>query len=244
MDRFRLKKEDIQKRGWKDWIHNYWFYYKWPTVIVLCSLILGGSILYSMLNQMKYDATVYLVCRSDTVAALDVETIQNKFENYAGDYDGKDGINVYFGYSALPVVTEENTNLDGLESQIVRPDEDTEDIREYLAATTALAGEMDSDTAIYIFDETQYNEMVASTDYPIFVNLSEKYPELPIVDGCKLMVKDTVFAKDFLVVSDELFFVVRDLAYIRNHDKQEVIDHYDYQMEFFDAIVQASFPQK
>ena len=106
MDRFRLKKEDIQKRGWKDWIHNYWFYYKWPTVIVLCSLILGGSILYSMLNQMKYDATVYLVCRSDTAAALDVETIQNKFENYAGDYDCKDGINVYFGYSALPVVTE------------------------------------------------------------------------------------------------------------------------------------------
>lgn len=64
------------------------------------------------------------------------------------------------------------------------------------------------------------------------------------MDGCKLMVKDTVFAKDFLVVSDELFFVVRDLAYIRNHDKQEVIDHYDYQMDFFDAIVQASFPQK
>ena len=111
------------------------------------------------------------------------------------DYDGKDGINVYFGYSALPVVTEENTNLDGLESQIVRPDEDTEDIREYLAATTALTGEMDSDTAIYIFDEPQYNEMVASTDYPIFVNLSEKYPELPIVDGCKLMVKEDVYKR-------------------------------------------------
>ena len=57
------------------------------------------------------------------------------------------------------------------------------------------------------------------------------------------MVKDTVFAKDFLVVSDELFFVVRDLAYIRNHDKKEVIDHYDYQMKFFDAIVNASFQE-
>ena len=133
MDQFHFKKEDIQKRGWKEWLANYWFYYKWPTVIVLCSLILGGSILYSMLNQMEYDATVYLVCRSDTAAALDVDTIQNKFENYAGDYDGKDGINVYFGYSALPVVTEENTNVDGLESQVIRPDEDTEDIREYLA---------------------------------------------------------------------------------------------------------------
>ena len=91
----------------------------------------------------------------------------------------RDGINVYFGYSALPVVTEENTNLDGLESQIVRPDEDTEDIREYLAATTALAGEMDSDTAIYIFDETQYNEMVASTDYPIFCKFEREIPGAP-----------------------------------------------------------------
>ena len=58
MDRFRLKKEDMQKRGWRDWLQNYWFYYKWPTVIILCILILGSSILYSMLNQMQYDATV------------------------------------------------------------------------------------------------------------------------------------------------------------------------------------------
>ena len=93
---------------------NYWFYYKMANGNCAVQLILGGSILYSMLNQMEYDATVYLVCRSDTAAALDVHTIQNKFENYAGDYDGKDGINVYFGYSALPVVTEENTNVDGL----------------------------------------------------------------------------------------------------------------------------------
>ncbi|MDD3193988.1 MAG: hypothetical protein PHE47_09155 [Oscillospiraceae bacterium] len=240
MDRFRFSKEDIKQRGLKEWLHDYWFYYKWPTVIVLCVLILGGSILYSMLNQMQYDASVYLVCRSDTAAALDVDALQNKFENYAGDYDKKDGINVYFGYSALPTVTEENTNVDGLESQVVRPDGETEDIREYLAATTALAGEMDSDTAIYIFDEIQYNEMMEDTDHPIFINLSEKYPDLPLVDGCKLMVKDTVFAKDFLVVSDELFFVVRDLAYIRDHDKQKVIDHYEYQMDFFDAIVNAN----
>ncbi len=241
MDRFQLKKEDMQKRGWKDWFRNYWFYYKGPTVIILCVLILGGSILYSMCNQMQYDATVYLVCRSDTAAALDVEQIQNKLENYAGDYDGKDGINVYFGYSALPVVGEEDTSVDGLESDIVRPDEDTEDIREYLAATTALAGEMDSDTAIYIFDEIQYNEMIKDASHPIFIDLSEKYPDLPIKDGCKLMVRDTIFAKDFLVVSDDLFFVVRDLAYLRDHEKQKVIDHYAYQMQLFDAIVKASF---
>ena len=62
MDQFHFKKEDVQKRGWeKERLANYWSYYKWPTVIVLCSLILGGSILYSMLNQMEYDATVYLV---------------------------------------------------------------------------------------------------------------------------------------------------------------------------------------
>ena len=85
--------------------------------------------------------------------------------------------------------------------------------------------------------------MIEDAGRPIFVNLSEKYPDLPIVDGCKLMVRDTIFANDFLVVSDELFFVVRDLAHIRNHDKQKIIDHYAYQMELFDAIVKASFPQ-
>ena len=85
--------------------------------------------------------------------------------------------------------------------------------------------------------------MMKDANRPIFVDLHEKYPDLPIKDGCKLMVKNTIFAKDFLVVSDDLFFVVRDLAYIRDHDKQKVIDHYAYQMDLFDAIVKASFPK-
>lgn len=244
MDRFRFSKEDIQKRGFKGWIQNYWFYYKWATVIALCALILVIGLVYSMTHQMQYDATVYLVCRSDTADALDVETIQNKLENYAGDYDGKDGINIYFGYSALPEITEENTNVDGLESQIVRPEEDTTDIREYMAATTKLMGEMESDTVIYVFDDYQYDEVMSDTDDPIFLDLSEKYPDLPIVDGCKLMVRDTIFADDFQAVSDDLFFVVRDLTYLRKHDSQKVIDHYEYQMDLFDAIVNASFPER
>ena len=89
---------------------------------------------------------------------------------------------------------------------MIRPDEDTEDIREYLAATTALAGEMDSDTAIYIFDETQYNEMIEDTDHPIFVDLSENIRNfqlwMDVADG-----KGHGFREGFLVVSDELFLL-------------------------------------
>lgn len=246
MKRFRIRfdKETLQQMKTKKWWGNYWFYYKWPTIIVLTVLVLGGTLLYSMMNQVEYDATVYLVCRSKTAAALDTHSIQNKFADYAGDYDGKDGINIRFGFSALPVPTEEDLQVDGLESQVVRPEEETDDIREYLAATTTLAGEMDSDTAIYIFDEDQYNEMTAATDHPIFIDLQERYPDLPIVDGYKLMVRDTVFAKDFELVSDDLFFAVRDVNYIRGGDKKKVQEHYAYQLELLDAIVKASFPEK
>lgn len=241
MDKFRFSKEDIQKRGLKEWIKNYFFYYKWVTLIVVCSLILIISMWVSMANDMEYDAQVYLVCRNDQASALDVERIERKFANYAGDYDGKDGINIYFGYSAFPVVTEENTDTDNMDK--VRDEAENIAVQEYLLASTHLAGQMDGDTIIYIFDETQYNEMCEQATYPIFVNLAERYPDLPIVDDCKLMVKDTIFAEEFGLVSDEWFFAVRELDYLRQADKKKVQEHYAYQMELFDAVVAASFPE-
>ena len=209
MDKFRFSKEDIQKRGLKEWIKNYFFYYKWVTLIVVCSLILIISMWVSMA--------------------------------YAGDYDGKDGINIYFGYSAFPVVTEENTDTDNMDK--VRDEAENIAVQEYLLASTHLAGQMDGDTIIYIFDETQYNEMCEQATYPIFVNLAERYPDLPIVDDYKLMVRDTIFAEEFGLVSDEWFFAVRELDYLRQADKKKVQEHYAYQMELFDAVVAASFPE-
>ena len=241
MDQFRFSKEDIKKRGLKEWLKNYFFYYKWVTVIVVCSLILIVSMAVSMATDMEYDAQVYLVCRNDQASALDVERIEKKFADYAGDYDGRDGINIYFGFSAFPVVTEENTDTENMDK--VRDDAENVAVQEYLLASTHLAGQMDGDTIIYIFDETQYNEICEQAGYPIYVNLAERYPDLPIVDDYKLMVKDTIFAEEFGIVSDEWFFVVRELDYLRKSNKKSVQEHYVYQMDLFDSVVKASFPK-
>ena len=59
----------------------------------------------------------------------------------------------------------------------------------------------------------------------------------------KLMVKDTIFAEEFGIVSDEWFFVVRELDYLRKSNKKSVQEHYAYQMDLFDSVVKASFPE-
>lgn len=239
MERFRFDKETIKKMGWKEWAKNFLFYYKWATLIIVCAVILTVALVTSILNQPRPDVSVFLVCRSNTASALPTDFIQAKLADYAGDFDGKHGINARFDYAALPLVSEEENDLQGLESKVATTQEDQNEIRGYLASLTMISSEMDSNTVVYILDEDQYKAMLDNTGVNIYLNLKERYPDLPIVDDVKLMVQDTVFADAFVAAGDELFFVLRDIQYMRDGDKQKNIDYYNHQLAFFDALVAA-----
>lgn len=239
MEKFKFDKKTIQEMGWKKWIVNFFFYYKWATLIILCSIAIVIGTIVTMVNEPNPDVSVYLICRSNTAAAMDLDKIQTKIANYSGDFDGKDGILARFSYSALPLVSPEILEVDDLESRITATDDENADVRLYLAAQATIVGEMESQTAIYVFDQTQYEDVMENSGDRFFLNLAERYPDLPIVDEYKLMVKDTIFAEDLYPAGDDLFFVVRAQQYMRHSDKEENIAYYEHQLAFFDAMVAA-----
>lgn len=85
------------------WLDNYWYHYKWPTIIISFFLIVGIILIVQLINRPKYD--INFVCgstyRMTAEEHIAFEKAIEKFipEDYDGDGEKSANIIVYEIYS-------------------------------------------------------------------------------------------------------------------------------------------------
>lgn len=86
------------------WLDNYWYHYKWPTIIVSFFLVVGVICTVQMLQKEDYD--VYAVYSGGKYFTADEQkAIENAFSYVIDDYDGSGEKNVCL--TRIVVLTEE-----------------------------------------------------------------------------------------------------------------------------------------
>ena len=85
----KLEPEMISERSpFIKWLDNYWYHYKWPTIIISFFAILAIMLTFQMINRPEYDETFLYACtyRMNVEEYQDYEQLLEKI--LPDDYDG------------------------------------------------------------------------------------------------------------------------------------------------------------
>lgn len=84
----KKKNDDIRKK-----IDNYWYYYKYHTLVGIFAAVLLIIFIKDMLGRVEYDYTVAVITKSGT-REEDMEALQSYFEGISPDLNGDGEVHV------------------------------------------------------------------------------------------------------------------------------------------------------
>jgi hypothetical protein len=82
------------------WLDNYWYHYKWHTIIVCFFLIIGTISMVQIFNREKYDAYVMYV-GDHSIPDTQYYDIMQSLKAVSSDYDGDEKHNINFSQTAF-----------------------------------------------------------------------------------------------------------------------------------------------
>ena len=90
------------------WLDNYWYHYKWHTIIVSFFLIIGTISMVQIFNREKYDAYVMYV-GDKAIPDTQYHDIMQSLKEVSSDYDGDKKHTINFSQTAF--ITDPENNL-------------------------------------------------------------------------------------------------------------------------------------
>lgn len=140
------------------WLDNYWYHYKWPTIIVSFFLIIGIISMVQVFNKETYDAYVMYV-GDEGVPDTQYYDILQSLKSVSSDYDGNKEHNINFSKTAF-ITDPENPMASTVNASAIQ----------YLSNLVA------QPYYIYLMDETVYK---LYKDSGVFVPISEIVKDVP-----------------------------------------------------------------
>lgn len=204
------------------WLDNYWYHYKWTTIIVTFLLAVAIVGIVQFAKTEEYDAYVQYV-GGESISETRYQDLRSSLNRLAGDYSGDGKVNVNF--SKLAYITDKDN---------VFASEVNASAKEQLASMAVLP------YYIYIMPAEVY---LLYKDTGIFESLSEIFGEnIPdfAYDDCALYYSETALSKNYAGgagFSDDTVIALKVTPYIKNKSdaKKELEKHSDH-LGFFKNI--------
>ena len=78
----------VRPKGFKEWVENYWYHYKWPTIIV-CVLALSLTVSIAQCTaRPSYDYNVVIAFQSVELAPAQITAFETELSKYGTDQNG------------------------------------------------------------------------------------------------------------------------------------------------------------
>ncbi len=166
------------------WLDNYWYHYKWHTIIVSFFLIIGTVSMIQIFNRERYDAYVMYVGDAAIPDTQYYDIVQS-LKTASSDYDGDKEHNINFAKTAF-ITDPENNMASSVNASAIQ----------YLSNLVV------QPYYIYLMDVNVY-KLYADSD--IFVPISEIVSDLPAewyYDDTAVYFDRTDFANSFAGVDN------------------------------------------
>lgn len=202
----------------KDKLSNYWYHYKWMTIIAVFVVVIAAFFIHDMVTKEKYDLEMMLIAAD----AYDYETLNQTFQSktkYLDDWnqDGKTNI----------LVTNVEMDMDNV---------DNADPNYHSAQVVKMSASFSDGThMIYILDQKNYDMIMDENGKGMFEDLSQ-YSDHENVDGDKYSLKNDPDLSG-LCKDEELFLVIRSLKSHPKSDKESVQKDHKQQLAFVKNIL-------
>jgi len=219
------------------WLDNYWYHYKWPTIIVSFFLAVGIICTVQMLKKEDYD--VYAVYSGGKYFTADEQkAIEDAFSYVIDDYDGNGDKNVCL--TKIVVLTEEELKQKKEEANAENENlaynfESRTDAIEQLSMEL-----MTGQSYVCFFSEGMYDQV---KDKDRFVPLNSIFDTVPegAVDECAVRLADTEFGSYFSgalsVMGEDTVVCLRKIS-VQDAGSDKKTEEYEDHTEFFKRIIE------
>lgn len=191
------------KFGNKQWFENYWYHYKWHTIVGIIAVVVLAMFIKDIVSREKYDATVLLASRVP-VSYEQQEQIKSIMERYETDQDGNGDVNI--NLMAIQFPRDEY----GANAQVQM----AEQVKFMAELSTAEA-------FVYILDEYSAN-MLSQQGSP-FMDLSE-HSDKTTGAGERILLSETVLGADPMLseIADSLWISFRGIENTPKKDDKTI----------------------
>ncbi len=219
------KEEPIVPKTFKEKWKNYWYHYKGLTWGTIAIVVLVSWIIKDIFFGPEYDLTVTTATKYSFSALND--SMNTDLAAYAEDYnqDGKTDVS----YDEITI------NL--------QPDSENTDIQSNAINLQKLMAVFASgQDLIFIMDQDAY-DYICDGEEGIFVDLSEIYPDIDIVEGDKLILNETDLGKKMYLngVEEDVFLCVRDFGgTVKDDEKAQTT--LDKSLDYVENLLRSEYP--
>ena len=227
----------------KKWFSNYWYHYKWVTIVVIFFATVIGIGIYQMADKESFDSNI-LYAGPAILNKDQTEGIEAAFEAVMpSDFNGDKVKSVFI--NRFTILSDEQI----LEKQEEAAKEDDVIYYDPSQRTNSLSqiGTLFSvgEVSICLVDEYVYN-IYRSQD--AFVKLEELLGYKPEYarDNCSVYLKDTPFGQYFDALDalpEDTILCVRKSAVFSDKSKKKANEQYAFEQKLFCAIIEYSAPE-
>lgn len=190
----KLEPEQIAERSpIIKWLDNYWYHYKWPTIIITFFVVLGIMLTVQMINRPEYDQTFLYAgtYRMNSEEYLDYEQLLERVLPDDYDGDGEKSINImsYQIYSEEEYYEEASIAEANSDSFSLNGKYNTDEFHNF--SQYSMTGEC----SVYLISEYLFNQLRSAERLRPIAEVYEG-KALPVgvtEDGYGIRIKDTDF---------------------------------------------------
>ncbi len=175
------------------WLDNYWYHYKWPTIIITFFVVVFAIMIAQMVTRPKYD--IHLVCggtyRMNATEHPAFEAAVEKFipDDFDGNGEKSANIIVYEIYSDAEyreAISEAEANS---EEFAINPNYNADELQNF--SQYSMMGEC----YVFLLSEYLYNQLLSGNRLRSIADLygGDPLPEGITEDGYGIYIKDTDF---------------------------------------------------
>lgn len=224
----------------RKWLENYWYHYKWTTIVAVFLLFVLGIGIFQMATKEEYDLDVLYT----GPAMLTVEQKRDLSAAFASvmskDFN-EDGSKMVL-INDITVLSDEQVAEKEAEAKAESDSlyYDYKNREDAISRVSTLIST--GQTVICLMDEYMY-EKYASQD--AFLKLEDVLGTKPeyALDDCSVYLGDTPFGKYFsacMALPSDTILCIRKQSVISSGSKKEAQAHYDFARETFVALFEFS----
>ena len=219
------------------WLDNYWYHYRWHTLIVSFFLVVGVICTVQMLNKEEYD--VYALYSGGKYFTVDEQkAVEEAFSYVIEDYDGNGEKNACL--TRIVVLSAEELKQKQEEANAENENlaynfESRTDAIEQLSMEL-----MTGQSYVCFFSEGMYDQV---KDKDRFVTLDSIFDTVPegAVDECAVRLSETNFGSYFSealsVMGEDTVVCLRKIS-VQDAGSDKKTEEYENHTEFFKKIIE------
>ena len=227
----------------KKWFSNYWYHYKWVTIVVLFFATVIGIGVYQMIDKETYDSNILYagpaILNKDQTAAIESAFVSVMPSDFNQDKKKSVFVNRFTILSDEQIMEKQEEAENENDTLYYDPTQRTNTLSQI--GTLFSVGEV----SICLVDEYVYN-IYRSQD--AFVPLEELLGYTPEYarDKCSVYLKDTPFGQYFdalQVLPEDTILCLRKSAVFSDKSKKKANEQYAYDQKLFKAIIEYEAPE-